>query len=910
MLKKIRINDITTLNRVMYAGGVITSQMLGVKAKVQETAKKPCWQKRLESQVKELRKDFDRVKVMKDGGKIKKKHRDRLQQKYRLKEKGENTVLEVISQRIKAKQGKINRYNNRISQYQQNRMFQNNEGNFYRKLNGAGKQTENEPLDAEEAKKFWQNIWSVKKEHNKNAEWLSNVKSKMNELQQQEDITITKESLQKAVKKLPNWKAPGSDGLQGYWIKAFKSLHGDMERLLNKCLGEGWVPSWMTKGRTVLIQKDLSKGNVPSNYRPITCLPMMWKILTGIIADCVYESLDSRGVLTAEQKGCKRGTRGTHDLIYIDKMVLREVKRRRKNLAMCWIDYRKAYDMVPHSWIIECLDLFKVAKNVRNLLTETMEKWCVELTSNGKLLGEVNIKRGIFQGDTLSPLLFAIALIPLTLVLRDCKEAYEFYKNKEKLNHLLYMDDLKLFSKSERGLDSLINTVRIFSADIKMEFEIEKCTVLIMKRGTKVKSDGIVLPDAIKIKSLDEGESYKYLGVLEDDRIKHQEMKDKVSKEYLRRVRKVLESKLNSGNLIKAINTWAVSLFRYTAAIIDWRKEEIMKLDQRTRKLLTMHKAHHPKDSVHRLYISRKEGGRGPISIENCVEIATVGLENYIQNSTERLIIAARGENKESTESVNNVKQRIKRNRKAELKEKKLHGQFLRDIEEVADEKTWNWMKNGHLKRETESLIIAAQDQVIRTNAIKAKIDKTRDDSMCRMCNAKDETITHIISECPKLAQKEYKRRHDWMGKAIHWDLCRKKGFATTDKWYEHEPQPVTENEKFKILWDFTVQTDHIVEARRPDMMIIDKEKKLCLIVDFAVPSDHRIEIKEREKIEKYQDLKREVQKLWNMKAKIIPIVIGALGTIPKTLQKQLEQIESWAILTREECFILTYSMF
>ena len=117
------------------------------------------------------------------------------------------------------------------------------------------------------------------------------------------------------------------------------------------------------------------------------------------------------------------------------------------------------------------------------------------------------------------------------------------------------------------------------------------------------------------------------------------------------------------------------------------------------------------------------------------------------------------------------------------------------------------------------------------------------------------------------------------MGKAIHWDLCRKKGFATTDKWYEHEPHPITENEKFKILWDFTVQTDHIVEARRPDMMIIDKENKLCLIVDFAVPSDHRIEIKEREKIEKYQDLKRGVQKLWNMKAKIIPIDIGALGT-------------------------------
>ena len=143
------------------------------------------------------------------------------------------------------------------------------------------------------------------------------------------------------------------------------------------------------------------------------------------------------------------------------------------------------------------------------------------------------------------------------------------------------------------------------------------------------------------------------------------------------------------------------------------------------------------------------------------------------------------------------------------------------------------------------------------------------------------------------------------MGKAIHWDLCRKKGFTSTDKWYEHEPQPVTESEKFKILWDFTVQTDHIVEARRPDMMIIDKDNKLCLIVDFAVPSDHRIDIKEREKIEKYQDLKREVQKLWNMKAKVIPIVIGALGTIPKTLQKQLEQIESGIAINQMQTTVL-----
>ena len=109
----------------------------------------------------------------------------------------------------------------------------------------------------------------------------------------------------------------------------------------------------------------------------------------------------------------------------------------------------------------------------------------------------------------------------------------------------------------------------------------------------------IILPNDFKISSLKGGENYKYLGILETEDTK--KMKEKVKAEYLRRTRKVLESKLNSGNIFKAINTWAVSHFRYSDAFIDWIKEEISIIDGRTRKLLTMHKAHHPKDDVHRM---------------------------------------------------------------------------------------------------------------------------------------------------------------------------------------------------------------------------------------------------------------------------------------------------------------------
>ena len=122
----------------------------------------------------------------------------------------------------------------------------------------------------------------------------------------------------------------------------------------------------------------------------------------------------------------------------------------------------------------------------------------------------------------------------------------------------------------------------------------------------------------------------------------------------------------------------------------------------------------------------------------------------------------------------------------------------------------------------------AAQDQAIRTNAIKVRIDRTQTDTKCRLCKTPDETVSHIVSECSNLAKREYKRRHDMVGKRIHWEICKKYQVKVKDKWYEHEPEGVIETEKCKILWDFMVQTDRIIPARRPDVIIIDKERKQC----------------------------------------------------------------------------------
>ena len=168
-------------------------------------------------------------------------------------------------------------------------------------------------------------------------------------------------------------------------------------------------------------------------------------------------------------------------------------------------------------------------------------------------------------------------------------------------------------------------------------------------------------------------------------------MKVNVSNEYIRRLRKVLKSKLNGGNLVRGVNTWAVSLFRSSATFVSWRKSELQAIDRKTRKLFTIYGALHPKSDVDRLYIPRKEGGRGLISIKDCVELAIRGLEVYVDGSEKRLIHAATGDKIDGLE-VASILKRSKNEKRLEEWEKVLHGQYLRQTKEVRSDQCWTWL--------------------------------------------------------------------------------------------------------------------------------------------------------------------------------------------------------------------------
>ena len=212
---------------------------------------------------------------------------------------------------------------------------------------------------------------------------------------------------------------------------------------MNRCLQGAQVPEWMTKGKTTLIQKDPSKGTAPNNYRPITCLPMTWKILTAQIREKIYYSLTSRGFSPDEHKRCRKGSRGTAELLNIDPKWEQD-KMEKSSYGLDWLQKGIWYGPTK-------LDT-TLSQNVQNITWshKLHRKDHANLETGAdsrmkKLSWNKDPKRDFPRRCTI-----IIAIMPLNHILRKCTVGYKLSRSQEKINHLMYMDDIKLFAKNEK----------------------------------------------------------------------------------------------------------------------------------------------------------------------------------------------------------------------------------------------------------------------------------------------------------------------------------------------------------------------------------------------------------------------------------------------------------------------------
>lgn len=920
-------------NDIIYAAAKTLVQANGqtpyTPTKVIKPKQDPPWKIRLKNRIEDLRKELGRLTEIKKGVNSKKMHKikNTLYNKYKIfNEQDHDRVSETLKQRIKALAGRLKRYDDMNKRKMQNQLFQENQHQFYRSLNSSSNIQTKEIPSKTEIQTFWESILSEPVPFNKEAQWIKETEEAMENIEIKEFNEIGLEQIKAAIKKLSNWKTPGIDKIQNFYLKYLTSTHIFLAELFTKIINKKeQMDEWFTTGLVILIPKKSDTKN-PKNWRPIACLPTMYKLLTSVIANELYLHCDTNNILSPEQRGCRRNVRGCKDHLMINKAILEDAHQSQKNLSMAWVDYQKAFDSISHEWLLKVLDVYKCPTAIKDFLEIVIPNWNVIMTAKGSCesvtTDPIYIRRGIFQGDSLSPLLFCLAINPLSQIMNKYKDKGYRLKDKTLINHLIYMDDLKIYSNNKNNLKTMIDSTEIFTRDIGMSFGLDKCNVLHLKAGRRDEhqGQGHILLSGEQFEHLKTGESYKYLGVQETGKINHNEIRQQIQKEYFRRIKCITNSHLNSRNLMRAINSYAVPVLLYSFGIINYKASDLKSIDTKTRKLLSINKSHHQKADVERLYLPIEEGGRGLLNIETMYKTQIIKYETYLEAGNDHLIQTI-GEHdkakdkysieKESMEfrkelglqrdeqyTDKEIKTAVIKNRINKLKAKPLHGQFYKAVLEkdnIDKEASFRWLKKQPVSPILEASIYSLQDQAVVTRQHERDVLKKPVDGKCRICGSKDETAQHIVAGCEKLAGTYYTKRHNNIVQYVHWTLLKKHGFECENLWWkEHLLQPqIKENDTAKIMWEIPVQTDITVTHNRPDIIYINKTENKTYLIDITIPSDYNIGAKEVEKLSKYHLLQKEITRLWHMPTSVIPIVIGTTGTVAKSLRRYCDFLDS-----------------
>lgn len=872
--------------------------------------KKPKWQLRLERNIAEVRNAIGKLTQYTKSAKptnrltnkineIVRKYRDQENQNHML-------ILDKLKQKLAVYANRIRRYKESYLRKKQNYTFHCNQKKFYRSLAAEGNDTKNETPEQEEAVRYWKGIWEQQTNHNRKANWLTQQRKEAEKILGMSYNEVTTAQVKEAITKTHNWKAPGPDGVHNYWLKKFHVTHTILAKLYTEILHNPQkMPAFMTMGITYLLPKSSPSVKDPAKYRPITCLPTLYKVLTSIICNQIYLHLDKHGLMPEEQKGCRKGSRGCKEQLTIDTVLTEEAKQLKKDLYVAYIDYKKAFDSVPHSLLIEILEVNKIDKVIVNLLRTLMHHWTTQLHLQGTNIGKIEIKKGIFQGDALSALWYCVTLAPLSNMLNTENVGYRLQTGQQ-IDHLAYMDDIKLIASTKTGLDTLIKTTKKYSDDTNMEFGIEKCKISVLRKGQWMDHPGFRTDEEHLIRGMSKEESYPYLGLDQARGIRHKEMKDAIKNKLLKRTKSILKSQLSAKNKVTAINTYAIPTVTYSFGIVKWSNTDLHDLNRAVRTLFVKYRARHPKSPLERFYLPREQGGRGITDLREAYQKQLDNLRTFFHQKSEispyhnNIVRADRNltplnlgcKAYKPMGEIPTTNQRI-----AEWKAKQLHGRYptTLDQEHIDRDASNAWLKHTDLQAETEGFIMSIQDQVVATRNYRKYIikDATVRDDKCRLCHTKAETIEHVISACSVLASSEYLKRHDNIAKVVHQEICKNIKIVTEfSPYYQYKPEPILENENHKVYWNKSIITDHRIDNNRPDIVLQEKDTKTTYLIDIAVPAAHNIQEKHREKIQKYLPLAAEIKTIWKQdKVTVIPIIIGATGEIPLSLHRYLSDL-------------------
>ena len=275
------------------------------------------------------------------------------------------------------------------------------------------------------------------------------------------------------MRKVKPFKAVGNDCIQGFFVKKIPAVCKVLrERVTEWINGKRDIPPWLVEGRTRLVPKTNPSSSDAKDYRPIAVLNAIYKVLTSTISHFVQGHCDLHKVVPVEQRALRKGRRGTHDCLLLDQALVQWTKVHRKCISVAWVDYRKAYDLVDWKVLTLILRTLKLPHPIVCCVERVLPLWKTSFrlkTATSEMKTSlVTYGRGLFQGDALSCILFQLSILPISNALAKC-ERFKGPSIDGFSNHLLFMDDLKVYSNSREGLEYMLKVVASSSEAIGME---------------------------------------------------------------------------------------------------------------------------------------------------------------------------------------------------------------------------------------------------------------------------------------------------------------------------------------------------------------------------------------------------------------------------------------------------------
>ena len=327
-------------------------------AAIQETCLKddnshtPTWRRRLDMKITPLRRAIFLLQEPRKGSSsILLLHELRLlrQRLSIAPSEARDVTINRLKMELQSKREKSRRLEKNRKRLRQNGLLQRDARLFYRDLRKQTIQITSPPSESG-IEQYWGDILETEVCHNKSAFWLRRqIDGEMSQPAEQQWQPISDNEVTMCLRRMGNWKSPGSDQVYGFWVKRIICLHSDLTRNYNLLVQDpDSVPDWLSQGIITPIPKN-NDTDQAKNYRPITCHSVFYKTLTSVIKQRIEGHLSQGNLMASEQKGCQQGFFGAKDHLLINKLLTEDCKARHKSLSMAWVDYQKAYDSVPHS---------------------------------------------------------------------------------------------------------------------------------------------------------------------------------------------------------------------------------------------------------------------------------------------------------------------------------------------------------------------------------------------------------------------------------------------------------------------------------------------------------------------------------------------------------------------------------